>query len=240
MNWEKIKMSSWGVVGGALVTMYVGFNVAGWMTDGSAKALAKETAATAVAERLGTICVAQFNRDNAKGRVGGQRRPRPSAGLGTDGRGSVGGTAPPARPGSGPMAGAGGVAPRSGAAIRLTSVSGAGPRSCAAAPMGTTAGRGVPPPPRRSPVGRCGPAPRRGEPPRLFPSGRGWQLSQRIGGVRGQRWHRPGQVLEEDVLVVRPVERHVPGRGTRRGSRRGVEVRSASTSARPAACSGDM
>jgi hypothetical protein len=67
MNWEKIKTTSWGVVGGALVTAYVGFNLAGWMTDGSAKALAKETATTAVVERLGTICVAQFNRDNAKG-----------------------------------------------------------------------------------------------------------------------------------------------------------------------------
>lgn len=66
MDWEKIKLSLWGVVGGALVTMYVGFNAAGWMTDGAAKALAKETAATAVAERLGTICVAQFNRDTAK------------------------------------------------------------------------------------------------------------------------------------------------------------------------------
>jgi hypothetical protein len=66
MDWEKIKQSSWGVVGGALVTMYVGFNVAGWMTDGAAKVLAKETAATAVAERLGTICVAQFNQDAAK------------------------------------------------------------------------------------------------------------------------------------------------------------------------------
>jgi len=66
MDWEKIKLSSWGIVGGALVTMYIGFNAAGWMTDGAAKALAKETAATAVAERLGTICVAQFNRDTAK------------------------------------------------------------------------------------------------------------------------------------------------------------------------------
>ncbi|HSE85273.1 MAG TPA: hypothetical protein VLJ79_03540, partial [Candidatus Binatia bacterium] len=55
-----------GAVGGALVTMYVGFNVAGWMTNGSAEVMAKETAATAVAERLGTICVAQFNRDPAK------------------------------------------------------------------------------------------------------------------------------------------------------------------------------
>jgi len=36
------------------------------MTNGSAEAMAKETAVTAVAERLGTICVAQFNRDTDK------------------------------------------------------------------------------------------------------------------------------------------------------------------------------
>jgi hypothetical protein len=46
--------------------MYVGFNVGGWMTSGSAEVMAKESAATAVAERLGTICVAHFNRDPAK------------------------------------------------------------------------------------------------------------------------------------------------------------------------------
>jgi hypothetical protein len=66
MDWEKIKLVSWGVVGGSLVTMYVGFNVAGWMTDGGARTMAREISATAVAERLGTICVAQFNRDTAK------------------------------------------------------------------------------------------------------------------------------------------------------------------------------
>ena len=36
------------------------------LTNGGAVAMAKETAATAVAERLGSICVAQFNRDTAK------------------------------------------------------------------------------------------------------------------------------------------------------------------------------
>jgi hypothetical protein len=66
MDWEKIKLVSWGVVGGSLVTMYVGFNAAGWMTDTAARTMAKEISATAVAERLGTICVAQFNRDTAK------------------------------------------------------------------------------------------------------------------------------------------------------------------------------
>ena len=66
MNWDKIKLASWGAVGGALVTMYIGFNVVGWKTTGAAEALAKEAAATAVADRLGTICVAQFNRDTTK------------------------------------------------------------------------------------------------------------------------------------------------------------------------------
>jgi hypothetical protein len=63
MDWEKIKLGSWSAVGGALVTMYLGFQAGGWMTNGSAEALAKEAAATAVAERLGSICIAQFNQD---------------------------------------------------------------------------------------------------------------------------------------------------------------------------------
>lgn len=66
MDWEKIKLGSWGAIGGSLLTMYVGFNVGGWMTNGSAQVMAKEIAAIAVAERLGTICVAQYNRDTAK------------------------------------------------------------------------------------------------------------------------------------------------------------------------------
>ena len=59
MDWEKIKHGSWGAVVGSLVTMYVGFNVGGWMTKGSAEVMAKETAATAVAERLGHMTVTQ-------------------------------------------------------------------------------------------------------------------------------------------------------------------------------------
>ena len=66
MDSEKIKLGLWSGVGGALVTMYVGFNFGGWVTNGGAVAMAKETAATAVAERLGSICVAQCNRDKAK------------------------------------------------------------------------------------------------------------------------------------------------------------------------------
>jgi hypothetical protein len=66
MDWEKIKLGSWGAIGGALLTAYVGFNVGGWTTNGGAEELARETAASAVAERLGMICVAQFNRDTAR------------------------------------------------------------------------------------------------------------------------------------------------------------------------------
>jgi hypothetical protein len=67
MDWEKIKVGSWGAVGGAIVAVYVGFNFGGWMTNGAAGAMAKENVANAVAERLGTICVAQLNRDTDKG-----------------------------------------------------------------------------------------------------------------------------------------------------------------------------
>ena len=63
MDAEKIKLGLWSGLGGAVVAMYIGFNFGGWMTNGTAEAMAKETAATAVADRLGTICLAQLNRD---------------------------------------------------------------------------------------------------------------------------------------------------------------------------------
>ena len=50
-----------------MVAAVIGFNWGGWLTNGSAEAMAKETAANAVAERLGSICVAQANRDSQKG-----------------------------------------------------------------------------------------------------------------------------------------------------------------------------
>ena len=67
MDWDKVKLGSWSAIGGAIVLAFVGFNYGGWVTGGAAAATAKETAADAVAERLGTICVAQFNRDSEKG-----------------------------------------------------------------------------------------------------------------------------------------------------------------------------
>ena len=67
MDWEKIKLGSWSAVGGAIVLAVVGFNYGGWVTGGTAAAMAKDIAADAVAERLGTICVAQSNQDSSKG-----------------------------------------------------------------------------------------------------------------------------------------------------------------------------
>ena len=67
MDWEQIKPVLWGAVAGAIVLAIVGFNWGGWVTSSNADAMAKETAANAVAERLGSICVAQFNQDSQKG-----------------------------------------------------------------------------------------------------------------------------------------------------------------------------
>jgi len=66
MDWGKIKPVLWGAVGGAILLAIIGFNWGGWVTTGTAEVMAKESAVTAVAERLGAICVAQFNRDTAK------------------------------------------------------------------------------------------------------------------------------------------------------------------------------
>jgi hypothetical protein len=66
MDWEKIKPVLWGAVGGAIVLAIIGFNWGGWVTTGTAEAMAKDIATNAVAERLGSICVAQFNRDSQK------------------------------------------------------------------------------------------------------------------------------------------------------------------------------
>ncbi|MEK7732464.1 MAG: hypothetical protein AAB363_11470 [Planctomycetota bacterium] len=67
MDWERTKFALLSAVGGAVALAIIGFNWGGWVTTGTAEAMAKEIAANAVAERLGSICVAQFNRDSQKG-----------------------------------------------------------------------------------------------------------------------------------------------------------------------------
>jgi hypothetical protein len=66
MDWEKIKLGSWSAIGGAVLLALVGFNYGGWVTSGTASAMAKESATNAVAERLGSICAAQFSKDPEK------------------------------------------------------------------------------------------------------------------------------------------------------------------------------
>ena len=67
MEWEKTKFGLLSAAGGAVVLAIIGFNWGGWVTTGTAEAMAKEIAANAVAQRLGSICVAQANRDPHKG-----------------------------------------------------------------------------------------------------------------------------------------------------------------------------
>ncbi len=62
MNWEKIKLSLWGAIGGAIVLAIVGFAWGGWVTGGTAQ----EMAENAVVDRLAQICVEQFNQDSEK------------------------------------------------------------------------------------------------------------------------------------------------------------------------------
>jgi hypothetical protein len=66
MDWEKIKLGLWSALGVAIVLAIVGFYWGGWVTGGTAETRGKAMAADAVAERLGSICVAQFNRDPQK------------------------------------------------------------------------------------------------------------------------------------------------------------------------------
>jgi hypothetical protein len=66
MDWEKTKFGLLSAVGGAILATVIGFNWGGWVTTGSAEAMANESAVNAVAQRLGSICLAQFNKDSEK------------------------------------------------------------------------------------------------------------------------------------------------------------------------------
>ncbi len=66
VNKEKIKMGVWAAIGGAILTMIIGFAWGGWVTGGTAQSSAEKLAADAVATRLAPICVAQFNQDQEK------------------------------------------------------------------------------------------------------------------------------------------------------------------------------
>ncbi len=63
---EMIKPLLWGAIGGAIITMIIGFAWGGWVTGSTAQTTAEEMADTAVLDRLTPICVAQFNQDPEK------------------------------------------------------------------------------------------------------------------------------------------------------------------------------
>ncbi|MGD8523117.1 MAG: hypothetical protein PVF56_18360 [Desulfobacterales bacterium] len=60
---EKIKVGVWGAIGGAILTIIIGFSLGGWVLSGTAYSMAEEMAEDAVVDRLVPICVAQFDRD---------------------------------------------------------------------------------------------------------------------------------------------------------------------------------
>jgi hypothetical protein len=63
---EKIKIGVWAAIGGAILTMIIGFALGGWVTGGTAQSKAEKMAEDAVANRLAPICVVQFNQDSEK------------------------------------------------------------------------------------------------------------------------------------------------------------------------------
>jgi hypothetical protein len=66
MNWDKINLGFWSAIGGAIVLAIIGFKWGGWVTGGTAQAMAEEMAVKAVVDRLTPICIAQFNQDPEK------------------------------------------------------------------------------------------------------------------------------------------------------------------------------
>ncbi len=66
MDWEKSKIGLWGALGGAIVLAIIGFAWGGWVTGGTAQAMAEEMAENAVIARLAPICVEQFKQDSEK------------------------------------------------------------------------------------------------------------------------------------------------------------------------------
>ncbi|MBU2514578.1 hypothetical protein KJ966_24910 [bacterium] len=66
MNQEKIKTGIWSAIGGAVVTMIVGFSMGGWVLGSTSLDSGKKMAQSAVIERLTPMCVAQFNQDLEK------------------------------------------------------------------------------------------------------------------------------------------------------------------------------
>jgi len=66
LNTEKIKTILFGAIGGAVITMIIGFAWGGWVLGSTSMNIGKSMAQDAVIDRLTPICVAQFNHDPEK------------------------------------------------------------------------------------------------------------------------------------------------------------------------------
>ena len=60
---DKISIGVWCAIGGAIITMIIGFNWGGWVRGSTSVSMGEKMARSAVAERLAPICVSQFNID---------------------------------------------------------------------------------------------------------------------------------------------------------------------------------
>jgi hypothetical protein len=69
-RWTNAKLTKattfWIVLGAVILTVFVGFSGAGWVTSATASQMAATTSKDAVVERLAPICVAQANQDSLK------------------------------------------------------------------------------------------------------------------------------------------------------------------------------
>jgi hypothetical protein len=66
MKQEKIKTTIWGVVIGAILTIFVGFSWGGWVLGSTSSSLGEDMARIAVIERLAPMCLEQFKQDPEK------------------------------------------------------------------------------------------------------------------------------------------------------------------------------
>lgn len=60
---DKISIGAWSAIGGAILTMVIGFNWGGWVRGSTSLNMGEKMARVAVVERLAPICVSQFNLD---------------------------------------------------------------------------------------------------------------------------------------------------------------------------------
>jgi hypothetical protein len=69
-RWDEAQLTKtaafWVWVGAAALTMIVGFGWGGWVTGGTAQAMAENMAQDAVVKRLGPMCVTQFQQAPGK------------------------------------------------------------------------------------------------------------------------------------------------------------------------------